>query len=648
MINKTFLIIIFSFFTIGSIVAQNIWYENSSSTNDINFVSATRGTFTTNETNPETSGINSNPTASKFVRDGQDNPTFRFKLTNPITDLSSYTISLKAHTSLQTADFNTANRSIRLFLRNRSIGGASNLFFDLDFSEGETWESFSFDFSGITIPDDVILAGGYDQIMVGLANGDNAGLTSTYYIDAISGYSEQTIPKATFLSGSWGVRFNLSGGVRLDKTSEDDWIAGVQELLDNVSTAGHVMTNCTHPAHGYYYTLRDNPYVDIANEIHPAMVPTLENEQIVFDVIDVIRNSGKKVILYLNTGGPSSLQGDSVEELEILAAWQAYYYENFDGDEGLAWRTLVKGYIERFRGLADGYWLDNISNLPGELSDFVAMIRVTDPDVAIATNNLKTFVEDENGNDIFVDSDGIDDEDPIDYRVRNFEATDPYMDYTPGHPTPLGQGAPPNSWAYEEFLFPLIVENPWDSYDGSKLTLKHYFVPIRDRWSVASANLVFEVEQAYRFVRTFTDPGASITWSTTITKGFITDDEMEIMIEINDRMSQSPKPDNEPYVRPEGAYLVGEGPSSVSSVNNTDVTFYPNPVTNQLIITRSSSDIIHIQLVSVVGKRIIEKTWDNGSLTTQLDLSAFKAGIYFINVSDDNNHNITQKIVISE
>ena len=629
--------------------AQLLWYENSSSTNDINFVNATKGTFTTDETNPETSGINSNATVSKFVRDGQDNPTIRFNLTNPITDLSSYTISLKAHTSIQTADFNSTNKRIRLYLRNSGIGSTSNLFLELDFTEGETWESFSFDFSGTTIPDDVTLAGGYDQIMVGLATGDSGGLTSTYYIDVISGYSEQTIPKATFLSGSWGVRFNLNGGIRLDNSSGDAWVAGAQEIVDNLPAVRHVITNATHPAHGYYFTLRDNPYVDIATEIHPAMVPSLANEQIILDIIDVLSGSGKKVILYLNTGGPSALQGSSVEELEIKAAWETYYNNNFAGDEGLAWRTLVKGYVERFEGLVDGYWLDNISNLPGELSDFVAMLRAADPNVAIATNNKKSHVKDDNGNDIYVDSDGFDDDDPTDYRVRNFEATDPYMDYTAGHPTPLGQGAPPNSWAYEEFLFPLIVENPWDSFDGVKLVLKHYFAPIREQWSVASADLVFEVEQAYRFVRTFTDAGATITWSTTITDGSISDDEMNIMLEINDRMLQSPKPDYEPYVRPAGAYLVGEvAPVSVGSVIKADFTFYPNPVANELIITRTSSDINHIQIISSIGTKVIEKAWDNGSLTTQLDLSALNAGIYFINVSKDNNHSITRKIIISK
>ena len=103
-----------------------------------------------------------------------------------------------------------------------------------------------------------------------------------------------------------------------------------------------------------------------------------------------------------------------------------------------------------------------------------------------------------------------------------------------------------------------LKSNNWSSYDGSKQTLKHYFVPIRERWSVARADLVFEVEQLYRFVRTFTDAEAALTWSTTITDGFITGEEMLMMQEVNDRMLQSPKPDFVPYVRPEGASLVGE------------------------------------------------------------------------------------------
>lgn len=444
-------------------------------------------------------------------------------------------------------------------------------------------------------------------------------------IDTISGESDQIIGKAAFLFGSWGVRFNLNGGYKLDDTSHYDWVAGAQQIVDNLPAVGHVITNLTHPAHGYYYTLRDNPYVDIANDIHPKMVPSLENEQIILDVINIFKNSGKEVILYINAGGPSSIQGSVDDtEAEISLAWENYCDINFGGDQGLGWRTLAKGYFERFKGLVDGYWIDNLGSLPGEVSDFVEMMSEVDPDVAIATNLTKSYLKDENEDIIYVDSDGINDEDPTDYKIIIFEANDPYADFTPGHPTPLGQGAPPNSWAYEEFAFPLITEDPWDSYDGSKQTLKHYFVPIRERWSVARVDLVFEVEQAYRFVRTFVDPGAAITWSTTITDGFITNDEMVIMQEINDRMLQSPKPDYESYVRPEGAYLVGEILSVDSGIEEINkLILYPNPIKQSFKLSEKISSAI---IYNLKGQKVLE--FKNNQ--TFFDISMLKKGIYIL------------------
>ncbi len=631
MINRVYFIILFLFIGVSSTEAQQLWYENSSSTNNINFNIATAGTFTTDETNPETNGINSNTTVSKFLRDGDTSPKIRFDLTNPITDLSSYTISLKANTSIPTADLNNTNSRIRLYLRNASMGSASNEFLQLNFTEGQTWESFTFDFNGITIPEDVALAGGYDQITIVLASGDNAALTSTYLIDTISGYSEQTLPKASFLSGSWGVRFNVNGGIRLDNTEDYEWVAGAQQIADNLPAVGHVITNFTHPAHGYFYTLRGNTQVDVANEIHPGMVPSLENEQIILDAINIFKASGKKVILYVNGAGPSSIQGNvDATEAGIVVAWEDYYTQNFAGDEGLAWQNLARGYFERFNTLVDGYWIDNVSNLPGDLDTFIAMIREVHPDAAIATNLTKSYVQDQNGDNILVDTDATMDADPTDYKVFFLEANDPYMDFTAGHPTPLGQGAPPNSWAYEEFSFPLIVENPWSSFDGTKQTLKHYFAPIRQRWSVPSADLIFEEEQAYRFIRTFTDAGATITWSTTITDGFITADEMVIMQELNDRMVQSPKPDYIPYVRPEGAYLVGETLSVDSfDANSNKLVLFPNPVKQNF---RLSNEITSASIYNANGQTILEFKKNQASF----DVSILIDGIYFMKAYTTN------------
>jgi len=368
-----------------------------------------------------------------------------------------------------------------------------------------------------------------------------------------SAYSEYN---AYWLAGSWGVTQRVDGGYKLDASADkSDWVAGAEEIVANIPSAGHVITSFTHPAHAYLFTLRENNNVDVA-AIHADMVPTLANEQIIFDVINVYREAGVKVILYLNAAGPSmaSDRGDP----EIQEAWESYYESEWDGDEGAAWRNLVLGYAERFDGLVDGYWLDNVSNLPGDLSDFIAMLRSVDSTLAIGVNKSKDYFTDDDGDYLYVDTDGLDDEDETDYKIVKHAVNNEYTDFTSGHVTPLGQGAPPNSWAYEEYTIPDMVETPWDTYDGSSYALKHGWFPIRDSWSGSTADLVFEVEQAYRFTRTITDGGAAMTWSTTQSKGYMTADEMEIMVEINDRMTQSPKEDYIEYERPEGAYLLSE------------------------------------------------------------------------------------------
>ena len=359
---------------------------------------------------------------------------------------------------------------------------------------------------------------------------------------------------ASWLAGSWGVTHRIDGGYKLDETvNKSDWVAGAKEIVENLPSAGHVITSLTHPAHAYLFTVRDNNNLDVA-AIHPDMVPAIENEHIIFDVIEEYRMAGKKVILYLNGAGPSMITDtSSANKIAIKKAWQNYYNSQWDGDEAAAWRNLVLGYVERFDGLVDGYWLDNMNKLPGKVSDFVAMLRSVDPTVAITVNKTKNYFKNENGDLIYVDSDGINDENERDYRIIKYAATNEFEDFTSGHVTPLGRGAPPNSWAYEEYTIPDMVSAPWDNYKGKKDILKHVWFPIRARWSVAKTDLVFEIEQAYRFTQKLTNAGAGMTWSTTQVNGYMSADEMEIMLEIQRRINNDQ--DYIPYERPSGAYL---------------------------------------------------------------------------------------------
>ncbi len=647
---------ILTFFLLLSIVqfsnAQFLWYENETDTYQIEFESTTAGTYATDVVNPDDSGINTNSIVSEFNRDEGIKAFLQYDLYRPVADFSGYTVTLKAYLDVPTGSLTASNSKLRVFFENSSIDGTS--FEQLNFTVGQEWETFTFDFDGTEISQEILDNGGYNLLKLGFATGTIIEPAMTYYIDAISGTTEQTADTAehpaAWLAGSWGVTFPVFGGERLDAEVAGgyDLPSGAQEVIDELPATGHIITNLSYFAHSHYFPLRENNNVDVAAEIHPSLVPSVENEEIIFEVLQKFQDSGKKIILYVSTNYLD--RADSIPH----AAWVDYYTNEFGGDEYLAYKDLIEGFIGRVKDYADGYWLDTTSELydDGHLEDFVEMIRVTDEGAAISVTGVGAAYFTENGENILVDTDGLDDEDEADYRIIKFEAVNTFHDFTRGHVTPLAQGAPPNSWAYDEFTIPAIEENPWSMYEGNTV-LKHAWFPIRDKWHVPTANLIFGIEDAYRFTKRIVNANGGVTFATTINpsgsnQGYMMPDEMAIMKEVNDRLLTVPMPDCEPYVRPEGAYLVGEGPVSVGSVNKTDFKFYPNPVVNVLTITRTSPDVNHIQVISAMGRKVIEKMWDNGSLSTQLDLSALNAGIYFINLSNGKNENITRTIVIAK
>ncbi|MBU3012078.1 DNRLRE domain-containing protein [Polaribacter vadi] len=366
---------------------------------------------------------------------------------------------------------------------------------------------------------------------------------------------------ASWMSGKWGVRFTVQGGSKLDAVvaAGANYNNGVKQIADTLKTVGYVISNLTNNAHGYHYTLRNHPYIDIANEIHPDFVPSLENEQIIIDALQAFKDSGKKVILYIASDGPSA-SGGTPNNAEYKAAWQAYYNENFDGQEGPAWRNLCQGFVERFNdlGLVDGFWVDHATSLPGGVTNFVNMLKAVNPNFAITVNYGKRYFQNEDLSYRYVSSNGIGMS--ANHKVVNLWPTGgAYNDFTAGHPTPLATGAAPNSWGYEELTLEETKDVPWVSFDN-KMMLRHFWTPMRQNWTSTNSiyPVLFDTEQAYRFVRSLTDAGGAHSWANTVTSGAITQEEFEMFKTIDERMQQSQKPDYEAYVRPIGAYFNDE------------------------------------------------------------------------------------------
>ncbi|WP_041264042.1 hypothetical protein [Bernardetia litoralis] len=371
------------------------------------------------------------------------------------------------------------------------------------------------------------------------------------------------------LEGSWGARLYVRGGEDLDKyvkpTTDGgkgyDYVAGAKEIISSYPTMGHIITNATNNANSQLWTLRTNQNIDAVMGIAGAVideefVPSLENEQIIIDVITEFKNANKKVLLYLNGMSPADRATSKGAE-----SWNNYVTTYFAGNEHKAWMNLCEGYIKRFEELGvDGYWIDAFNRYPGDNTDreeFVQMIRNIDSDVILAVNYKKDYFKDENGNFLKVDSDGLDDKDETNYKIIKMAAKNPWSDITAGHITPLRQGAPPNSWAYEEFTVTDIEASPTSSYDGSDTTLKHLFLPIRATWSSERSDLMFNGEQAYRFVKRITDAGGCVTFSTTTdTDGTTMEDEESVLKYVDEHLSKGATPTK--YVRPKEAFLISE------------------------------------------------------------------------------------------
>lgn len=636
--------------SVGVIQAQFLWYENETDTDHLEFRNTSSGVFFTDITNPNAAGINSNTIVSKFNRDEGLKAFLDFDLYQPVTNLTGFSITIKAYLDIPTEELTSINKRFRMYLSSSSVN--TFIYKQLNFTAGQEWQSFTFNFDGTEITEEILNAGGYDIVRVGFANTNVSQPAATYYIDSMSGSIDQTKSPANWMAGSWGITFPVFGGERLDAEVARgyDLPSGAEEIVTELTATGHVFTNLSYFAHSHYFTLSANNNVDVATEIHPGIVPNTDNDEIIFEVLQKFKDADKKIILYISTNYFGNAETDNPE---IKAAWDAYYTNNFNGDEYAAYKNLIQGFIEQVKDYADGYWLDttNLIENDGKLEDFIAMIKEADPGAVVSANSGKNYLKEE-GEFVYVDSDGVNDQDPTDYKIIIHEPLNSNQDFTNGHVTPIGQGAPPNSWAYEEYTIPNMVTEPWFDYQG-KLVLKHAWFPIRARWHVPTQDLIFDTEQAYRFVKRITDGNASITLANTTDyglnkAGYMMADEMVMMKEINNRLLSNPVPDYETYVRPEGAFLLGDTELFTDLfAESVSVQFSSNPVVDQLTLTKSNTTFYAINVVSMLGVSVIETTWSDKNLSKKIDFSTVKEGIYFVKLSDGNK-DIYKKIMVSK
>ena len=96
-----------------------------------------------------------------------------------------------------------------------------------------------------------------------------------------------------------------------------------------------------------------------------------------------------------------------------------------------------------------------------------------------------------------------------------------------------------------------------------------------------------------------------------------------------------------------------KGITETREMENSELTVYPNPATNEVNIAFNSihhDNKVLVNIYDVDGKLLISKhdeAFNNGIYTLSLNIAALPKGIYFIHVITDNNY-YTQKLMVTK
>jgi M6 family metalloprotease-like protein len=82
-------------------------------------------------------------------------------------------------------------------------------------------------------------------------------------------------------------------------------------------------------------------------------------------------------------------------------------------------------------------------------------------------------------------------------------------------------------------------------------------------------------------------------------------------------------------------------PTNVNTPTDNELTFYPNPVRDKLVIN-SKKQLKSVKIISTAGRIIFSKQFDESQIV--IDMSGFKKGIYIVHLIDSNKNIEAKKV----
>jgi hypothetical protein len=84
--------------------------------------------------------------------------------------------------------------------------------------------------------------------------------------------------------------------------------------------------------------------------------------------------------------------------------------------------------------------------------------------------------------------------------------------------------------------------------------------------------------------------------------------------------------------------------TDINIIETVDLSIYPNP-TNGIVNIVSNTNIETIEIIDILGNRLFKSNINNNNAI--IDMSKYSMGVYFIEISNNNNR-LLRKVVVSK
>jgi hypothetical protein len=310
-------------------------------------------------------------------------------------------------------------------------------------------------------------------------------------------------PNAMPYSGTWGVRMSLPSAKwpdQLEKFNVTEFIKQISKL----NTASYVILNVTHPADPIHFTGPHPQLEKILNTASHIKAPSFPSRDLLGEVLDAVRATGKKTIVYFASEGYHTAHAP--EKLQDV--WFKYIESKGMSHYEAVRKLILKHYVDKYGSKIDGWWFDG----SGGVNKAERLLwRKT-----VLTGNPKGIV------------------------AFNRMAGPPFnssaeCDYFGGHPTPRSRNK-----FWDPVNLPMITAvegGPWMSPYGKSVkkagngALSHVFIGLQDRWTLGACK--FPPKQAIEWTSRVVSSGGMYTWSVPRNGDQIAHKQFSLLLKIN-------------------------------------------------------------------------------------------------------------------